>query len=271
MAKQRDYYTCFNHITRRDWNNVILPGNQVTHLNAYRDQGVQAIPGVNFFRQVGAVVITPEDNCTALLDVNGELPAGTYEVKILSPDLRPDDKPRLDRTLTVPAGATVYRTAVNALNLTGVPDESTGDMLGGETITVAKTDASVGTIPAAVAAVLTASDGTATDGYCNEIPAGYFNACGDVAAKPFGGLSGLTQLVKDCDPTANQDVKVAVTTSASLKPLHYCGGGSGSANADPDAGQTAILVEVCFFMDAPAPDGDDVHLPYPIEAGQSRN
>jgi hypothetical protein len=30
-------------------NNVIFPGNQVTHLNAYRNQGVQAIPGVNFF------------------------------------------------------------------------------------------------------------------------------------------------------------------------------------------------------------------------------
>lgn len=266
MAKQRDYYTCFNAETRRDWNNVILPGNQVAHLNAYRDQGVQAFPGVNFFRQVGAVVITPEDNCTALLDANGELPAGTYDVKILSPDLRPDDKPRLDRALTVPAGATIYRTAVNALNLVG--DTEGG---GGETITVAQTAASVGSVPAAVAAVLTASDGNATDGYCNKIPAGYFNACGDVAAKPFGGLSGLTQLVKDCDPTANEDVLVAVTTSAPLKPIHYCGGGSGSANADPDAGQTAILVEVCFFMDAPAPDGDDVHLPYPIEAGQSRN
>lgn len=263
MAKQRDYYTCFNHITRRDWNNVVLPGNQVTRLNAYRDQGVQSFPGVNFFRQVGAVVITPQENGTgAELDVNGQLPAGTYEVKILSPDMRPDDKPRLDRTLTVPAGATVYRTAINVLN-------ATSDA--GATVTVDKTTASVGTIPAAVAAVLTASDGTATDGYCNEIPEGYFNACGDIAASPFGGLSGLTQLVKDCDPTANQDVKVAVTTSAPLTPLHYCGGGSGSANADPDAGQTAILVEVCFFMDAPAPCGDDVNLPFPIEAGQSSN
>lgn len=265
MAKQRDYYTCFNHKTRRDWNNVILPGNQVTYLNAYRDQGVQSFPGVNFFRQVGAVVITPAENGTNLLDANGELPAGTYEVKILSPDLRPDDKPRLDRAMTVPAGATIYRTAVNALNLIG--DTSSG----GETITVGATAASVGSVPAAVAAVLTASDGSATDGYCTTIPAGYFNACGDVAASPFGGLSGLTQLTKDCDPTQNEDVLVAVTTSAPLKPLSYCGGGSGSANADPDNGQTAILVEVCFFMDAPAPCGDDVNLPFPIEAGQSSN
>jgi hypothetical protein len=271
MAKQRDYYTCFNAETRRDWNNVILPGNYVARLNAYRDQGVTAIPGVNFFRQVGAVVITPEDNCGSLLDANGELPAGTYAVKILSPDLRPDDKPRLDRPLTVPAGATIYRTSVNALNLTGVPDELTGDMAGGDTITVAQTADSVGSVPAAQAAVLTSSDGTATDGYCNEIPAGYFNACGAVAADPFAGLSGLTQLTKTCDPTTNEDVLVAVTTATPLKPLCYCGGGSGYANADPDNGQTAILVEVCFFMDAPAPIGDDVNLPFPIEAGQSRN
>jgi len=266
MAKERDYYTCFNAETRRDWNNVILPGNYVTHLNAYRDQGVAAIPGVNFFRQVGAVVITPEDNCGSLLDANGDLPAGTYEVKILSPDLRPDDKPRLDRAMTVPAGATIYRTAVNALNLTGDTEGA-----GGETITVAQTATSVGSIAVASAAVLTASDGTATDGYCSTIPAGYFNACGAVAANPFAGLGGLTQLTKSCTPASNQDVLVAVTTSAPLTPVSYCGGGSGYANADPDKGQTAILVEVCFFIDAPAPDGDDVHLPYPIEAGQSRN
>jgi len=263
MAKERDYYTCFNAKTRRDWNNVIFPGNQVTRLNAYRDQGVQAVPGVNFFRQVGAVVITPADNCGSLLDANGDLPAGTYEVKILSPDMRPDDKPRLDRALTVPAGATIYRTAVNAINLTGAS--------GGETITVAQTAASIGSVPSAVAAVHTASDGTATDGYCDLIPAGYFNACGSVAKEPFAGFGGLTQLTKSCTPASNEDVIVAVTTSAPLTPVGYCGGGSGYANADPDKGQTAILVEVCFFMDAPAPAGDDVNLPFPIEAGQSSN
>ena len=34
-----------------------------------------------------------------------------------SPDLRQDDKPRLDKPLVVPAGATVYRTAINVTNL----------------------------------------------------------------------------------------------------------------------------------------------------------
>ena len=86
---------------------IIFPGNQVTHLNAYRDQGVQAIPGVNFYRKVGVVMIESSQAATAT----------PYECKILSPDLRQDDKPRLDKSFTVPAGATIYRTAVGVKNL----------------------------------------------------------------------------------------------------------------------------------------------------------
>ena len=33
--------------------------------------------------------------------------------------------------------------------------------------------------------------------------------------------------------------------------------------------EAAILVEVCFYANAPAPDSDDVHLPFPTESGQS--
>ena len=233
----------FNASDRRPWNNVIFPGNQVTYLNAYRDQGVQAVPGVNFFRQVGAIVITPEDNCTALL-VDGELPAGDYDVKILSPDLRPDDKPRLDRSMVVPTGASVYRTSIQALNLSAADGATTLTVKGG-----------------APAAVLTSSDGTAEDGEGVLIPLGDFNT--SQAVTPFEGFGDLTPLATD--------KTVTVTTSKVLTPKPYCGGGSGWANADSSRGQTAILVEVCFFMDAPAVDAEDTHLPFPIEAGQSRN
>ena len=51
-----------------------------------------ALPGVVFFRAVGAYVVNP-DNEMFLLMVS--LPADTYDLKILSPDLRQDDKPRL--------------------------------------------------------------------------------------------------------------------------------------------------------------------------------
>ena len=103
---------------------VIFPGNYVAHLNAYRDQGVVALPGVEFYRQVGAVVLDPDnDNITT---VDGVLEAGVYTPQILSPDLRQDDKPRKDRPMVIPAGAIVYRTAVSA---PGVKAAAAGDTI----------------------------------------------------------------------------------------------------------------------------------------------
>ena len=85
---------------------TIFPGNYVAHLNAYRDQGVFALPGIEFYQLRGAAVVTGT--------VAGS--AGLTPV-ILSPDLRQDDKPRLDKPFTVPEGAVVYRSAITAVNL----------------------------------------------------------------------------------------------------------------------------------------------------------
>ena len=90
---------------------TIFPGNYVAHLNAYREQGVEALPGVEFYKVVGALVLNPDNK--GLL-TNGELPAGTYDVEILSPDMRQDDKPRKDKPCVIPAGSVIYRTAVSA-------------------------------------------------------------------------------------------------------------------------------------------------------------
>lgn len=199
--------TFYNDVTRRPWNNIIFPGNYVCHLNAYRNQGVQAIPGVNFFRMVGA----------ALIEADAVATATPYEMKILSPDLRQDDKPRLDRAFIVPAGATVYRTAVNVENL------SSG---AGETIEVTG-----GLTPAAT---MTAGSG------------GSFSDGG--AATGFDLSSQLTALVSD----------TAVTATA-----------SGALNLVDKGSCAALIVEVCFYMDAPAPDSADLHLPYKTETGQS--
>ena len=48
---------------------VIFLSNSVAHLNAYRDQGVLAIPGVEFYRQVGAVVLDPDNDNITTVDV----------------------------------------------------------------------------------------------------------------------------------------------------------------------------------------------------------
>ena len=83
---------------------VIFPGNYVAHLNAYRDQGVYAIPGIEFYQVVGAALVSGDTT-------------GTLTPEIQSPDLRQDDKPRLNKPVSVPEGAIVYRTAISTTNL----------------------------------------------------------------------------------------------------------------------------------------------------------
>ena len=63
------------------------------------------------------------------------------------------------------------------------------------------------------------------------------------------------------DGPAGDPLPVTITTSADLV-----------ASLDPSAGAcrnspSAILVEVCYYMPDAAPDADDVHIPYAVEAG----
>ena len=218
----------FDAENRTPWNNQIFPGNYVAHLNAYRDQGVVALPGAVFFRGVGALVLNPDVDGN--LDTDGELPADTYDLKILSPDLRQDDKPRKDRPFVIPQGAVVYRTAVNAV---GVREAT---VAGTTTIEVEGI-----TTPAAAPATAEAD--------------GYFN--------PVGEFSAFVSILDGTGLAA--DTPIQVTTDAPL-----------IASQNPSAGAcrkspSAILVEVCYFLPDAAPDADDVHIPYGIEAGQSDN
>ena len=201
---------------------IIFPGNYVAHLNAYREQGVVALPGVEFFRAVGAVVLNPDND--GVTDVSGVLAAGDYAAQVLSPDLRQDDKPRKDKPLTVPAGSVVYRTAVSA---PGVKASAAGDTV--------KVKAASG-LPTAVPVA------AGTDLY---FPAeGAVSALADI----LGGsaVSGDTaiELTTDADFTASVN--------------------AGSSRNSP----SALIVEVCYYRSAPAPDAEDAHIPFATEAGQ---
>jgi len=181
---------------------VIYPGNYVTHLNAYKAQGVEALPGVEFYRVIG------------VYNATGTVSAGALALVVPSPDQRGDDKPRLDKTMSIPAGAKIYRTAVNVKNLssTGSATIQATGISGGQT--------------------LTAASGTFPDG----------------AASAYDPSVQITAL--------GSATAVTATASADLNII--------------DSGDTAaVIVEVCYFLDAPAPDAEDVHLGYKIEAGQS--
>ena len=211
---------------RKPWNNVIYPGNYVTELNAYRDQGVVAIPGAVFFRGVGAIVLNPDTD--DVLDANGVLVAGTYDLQILSPDLRQDDKPRKDRPFTIPKGAVVYRSAVSA---PGVREETVGT---GVTI-----------VPAGVSSPSPATMTALADGFFE--PVGEFSAF--VSILDGTGLS--------------QDTAVQVTVAGGGLVARQ-NPSAGACRNSP----SAILVEVCYFLPDAAPDADDVNIPYGVEAGQ---
>ena len=63
----------------------IYPGNYLTQLSSYQFQPVQAVPGRLFYDVVGYALI-PDDANKA---------DNEFAIIIPSPDLRPDDKPRL--------------------------------------------------------------------------------------------------------------------------------------------------------------------------------
>ena len=216
----------FDSEQRTPWNNQIFPGNYVAHLNAYRDQGVVAIPGAVFFRGVGALVLNPDND--SVLDTDGVLAAGTYDLKILSPDLRQDDKPRKDRPFVIPAGAVVYRTAVNA---PGVREETVGD---GVTIEPAGI-----TTPAAAKA--------------NPDTAGYYS--------PVGEFSAFVSILDGTGLASDTAVQVKVTDGGLIASQNPS---AGACRKSP----SAIIVEVCYFLPDAVADADDLHIPYAVEAGQ---
>ncbi len=165
----------FDPTVRQPWNSVIYPGNYVGQLNAYREQGVVALPGAVFFKGVGAVLLSPDDQN---LLAAGVLPAGTYNPKILSPDLRQDDKPRKDKPFVLPKGAVVYRTAVSA------PGVREATVAGNTTLTVSGISA-----PAAVPATALSS--------------GFF--------EPVGEFSLFTKLLDGTGLAAETTVQVGVS------------------------------------------------------------
>ena len=227
---------CFDGTTRTPWNNVIFPGNYVCHLNSYRNQGVSAYPGLEFFSLIGALVVLPIENTSSnVLNSSLQLPAAEYALQILSPDLGPAPKPLANRNFVVPAGACIYGSGVSTVNL----EEASA--AGSATITVGGIAATVDS--EALRAVLTADSN------------GSFNECGARAiVLDFQAVEAAA---------TGSATAVTVVTSAALKPVNVSSGGSGSAFSDPTAGQSAIIVEVDYFMVAKGPDSDMVNLPYP--------
>ena len=166
-----------------------------------------ALPGVEFFQLRGLAIVTANQSG-----------GGTLALEIPSPDLRQDDKPRLDKPFTVPAGAVVYRTAVSTSNLKAS---------GTDTVSVSGLTTTSNT-QASVAAV-----------------SGVFPENG--ASTEFAGFANVS----------------AEASGATISAAY-----SGNLDiVDPNS-NAVVMVEVCYYVDAPGPDTDDYAIPYKTEAGQ---
>jgi hypothetical protein len=175
------------------------------------------------------------------LDVDGVLVAGTYDLEILSPDLRQDDKPRKDKPFVVPAGSVVYRTAVSA---PGVREET---LAGSATVTIAGISTPTAVPLAAIPEVDPVTSVPNSD-------YGYFVA--------EGAVSAMESIVDGTAISVSADTAVQVTTSADL--IASLSPSAGACRKSP----SAIMVEVCYYRAAPAPDAEDAHIPFATEAGQ---
>ena len=215
---------------------IIFPGNYVERLNAYSSaktdedgnvtsaaanrQGVEALPGLTFFSAVGVLEVPPAGIAQAV-----------SKMKVLSPDMRSDDKPRLDQDMVIPDTAEVYSVAIRGVN---VKDHSAAS------VALAPATASAGT---AFQANLQTSITSAATTF-SLVSSGRTTFTGFDAAQT-QTISGDTTIYLKHD-----------TANSKIVPL----------NTDD---QAAVIIEVCYFLEAAAPTEDDVNLPYKTEAGSS--
>ena len=191
----------------------IFPGNYVAHLSSYQTQGVAAIPGRVYYQQVGY----------ALVDSTG---GTSFDVKIGSPDLRGDDKPRADiASLVVPAGAKVYSLSLR------VPDM--------------RKDVGSGTAASGLVGTntnrLKVADALANDNVMTTNTLATNSADVAVASTTVAPVATTKSVITPVALAGAETLKVFVTTSN--------GTSAGATLTSTTAGGTPIIVEVCYYID----------------------
>ena len=221
----------------------IYPGNYVNQLSSYQFQPIQALPGRLYYEVVGYAVIPDDAN----------LADNEFDVIVPSPDLRPNDKPRLDRgsPLVVPEGAKIYHLGLRVPNMR--KQGHTGQNCGCDTYIVA-TDGNKMKLASAVGA---------STGF----------AAGAVSTDP-DDIEAADDTFT-CSSTVEGALDSAVVeSSADLELKLYITGSGGSGLGDnvysTFQSGTLVVCQVCYWFDDIAPTLDNTIQPNTIEAGQTR-
>ena len=77
-----------------------------------------------------------------------------------------------------------------------------------------------------------------------------------------GIATALPSILDGTVVSASDDTAVEVTTDGVIYP--ELSPSAGACRNSP----SAIIVEICYYVPAPAPSYDDAHIPYAVEAGQ---
>ncbi|WP_126146902.1 hypothetical protein [Synechococcus elongatus] len=214
----------------------IYPGNYVNILDAYKGNSVAAIPGRQYFQTHGYVKITGT-------------PANVFDIVIPSPDLRQDDKPRLDVSpLVVPVGARVYSLG---LRVTDAQDNNQNNLVGSKI---------VGTNGDRIK-IASAVNTTAT---------------GQIAATALGTNSAEFVFANGTLPVKQNRFSLITAVEVTGSPLtlrlyvtNNTGTAAGSNISSTAIGGSYLIADICWYLDDDVPNRDDERIPYAVYSGQS--
>lgn len=221
----------------------IYPGNYVNQLSSYQFQPVQAVPGRLYYDVVGYAVIPDDAN-----DADNE-----FDIIVPSPDLRPVDKPRLDRgsPLVVPEGAKIYHLGVRVPNMR--KQGSTGYDTKCSSYIVATDDDQLKLASAVNAATGIAAAAVSTEPDDIEAADSTFPCSSTVQ----GALDSAV-----VENSGDLTLKLYVTDDT--------GTALGSNIYSTFQGGTLVVCQVCYWFDDIAPNLDNTIQPNTIEAGQTK-
>ncbi|MEB3320491.1 MAG: hypothetical protein VKI63_06085 [Cyanobium sp.] len=207
----------------------IYPGNYVNRLSAWQGQPVVAWPTRQFFHVTGYALITTN--------------ATSWDIRIPSPDMRADDKPRADITsLVLPVGACPYFVGFRIPDMR--KERSTGTAFtglvgtSGERLKVADAVANDNNITTAIVATNSA----------------------DAA---FSGTTITPRQVRRSIVTAPILAGAETLRVWSVQSDGTTLSTNGVSSTVP--GGTPIIVEVAYFIDDDVAELEDVRLPYRVE------
>ncbi|WP_338442351.1 hypothetical protein VZG28_05100 [Synechococcus elongatus IITB4] len=216
--------------------NRIYPGNYVNILDAYKGNAVAAIPGRQYFQTHGYAKITGT-------------PANQFDIVIPSPDLRQDDKPRLDiPQLIVPVGARVYALGIR---VTDAQDNNQNNLVGSKII------------------------GTNND-RLKIASAINTTATGQIAATALGTNSAAVVIAGGTAPVGPSRFSVITPVEVTGSPLtlrlfvtNNTGTAAGSNISSSAVGGSYVIADVCWYIDDDVPTREDERIPYAVYSGQS--